>query len=50
MYLWIGIIVYAFINMKSPKFIFKKFLDKKTKYEKKLIEIKKTKKNYKDWF
>ena len=49
-YLWIGIIVYAFIYMKSPKFIFKKFLDKKTRYEKKLEEIKKTKKNFKDWF
>jgi glycosyltransferase involved in cell wall biosynthesis len=50
LYLWTGIVVYSFIEMKSPKFIFKKFIDAKTQYAKQLLEIKRNKKRYGDWF
>jgi hypothetical protein len=36
--------------MKSPKFIFKKFIDAKTQYAEQLLEIKRNKKLYGDWF
>jgi glycosyltransferase involved in cell wall biosynthesis len=50
LYLWTGVVAYSFIEMKSPKFIFKKFIDAKTQYAEQLLEIKRNKKRYGDWF
>jgi len=50
LYLWTGVVVYSFIEMKSPKFIFKKFIDAKHQYAEQLLENKKNKKRYGDWF
>jgi glycosyltransferase involved in cell wall biosynthesis len=50
LYLWIGVVTYSFIRMKSPRFVFRKFVEAKTQYAEKLIASKSSKKRYGDWF